>query len=193
MPFVWSSPAQSSEVCLSPGAYDSIRSSYSRSQDAERLANESAVTKSSIVVQSGRTRHRTEQLLTAKKDDFSRKNAANKRALGDLSGRLQGLDLKKVNEKVGPPFGPGSCPLKDRLRRNVQKQEPGNSSWPNISELLSFGGGGAQGRSDDLTGDLTDLLHGRRFVAPPMMLPVGRARVGVQGAVMMMGTLTVEA
>ncbi|CAF89550.1 unnamed protein product [Tetraodon nigroviridis] len=96
------------------GAYDSIRSSYSRSQDAERLANESAVTKSSIVVQSGRTRHRMEQLLTAKKDDFSRKNAANKRALGDLSGRLQGLDLKKVNEKVcgtpdDAPCGESPC------------------------------------------------------------------------------------
>lgn len=61
------------------------------------------------MVQSGHTRHRTEQLLTAKKDDFSRKNAANKRALADLSGRLQGLDMKTVNKKVGPAFSPGSC------------------------------------------------------------------------------------
>lgn len=59
-----------------------------------------------MVVQSGHTRHRTERLLTAKKDDFNRKNAANKRALGDLSGRLQDLDMKRVNEKVGPAFSP---------------------------------------------------------------------------------------
>lgn len=38
-----------------------------------------------------------------------------------------------------------------------------------------------------------DLLHARRFVAPRMMLPVERARAEVQGAVMMMETLTVEA
>lgn len=67
-----------------------------------------------MVVQSGHTRHRTERLLTAKKDDFNRKNAANKRALGDLSGRLQGLDMKKVNEKVGPASSPRSCELRDR-------------------------------------------------------------------------------
>lgn len=92
------------KTCLSPGAYDSIRSSYNRSQDAERWANESALTKSSIVVQSAQTRHRTERLLNAKKDDFNRKNAANKRALGELSGRMQGLDMTKVNEKVGFAF-----------------------------------------------------------------------------------------
>lgn len=86
---------------FSTGAYDSILSSYNRSHDAERLANESAITKSSIVVQSGNTRRRTERLMSVKKDDFNRKNAANKRALGDLSRRLQGLDMKKVNEKVG--------------------------------------------------------------------------------------------
>lgn len=87
---------------MSAGAYDSIRSSYNRSQDAERWANDSALTKSSMVVQSAQTRHRTEHLLSTKKDDFNRKIAANKRAVGELSGRLQGLDMRKVNEKVGP-------------------------------------------------------------------------------------------
>lgn len=108
------------KVRLSPGAYDSIRSSYNRSQHAERWANESAITKSSIVVQSAHTRHRTERLLNAKKDDFNRKNAANKRALGDLSGRLQGLDMKKVNEKVGPTFSPRTCRFKEGQSRIVQ-------------------------------------------------------------------------
>lgn len=41
--------------------------------------------------------------------------------------------------------------------------------------------------------EFLDVPHGRRFVAPQMMLPVGRVRVGVQGAVTMMESLTVEA
>lgn len=83
-----------------PGAYDSIRSSYNKSRDAERRANESTTTRPSTVSQSADTRRRTERLIAAKKDDFNRKNAANKRALGDLNTRAQGLDMKKINEKV---------------------------------------------------------------------------------------------
>lgn len=82
------------------GAYDSILSSYNRSRDAERRANESTTTKPSIVSQSADTRRRTERLIAAKKDDFNRKNAANKRALGELNTKTQGLDMKKLNEKV---------------------------------------------------------------------------------------------
>lgn len=82
------------------GAYDSIRSSYNKSRDAERRANESTTTRPSTVSQSADTRRRTERLIAAKKDDFNRKNAANKRALGDLNARAQGLDMKKINEKV---------------------------------------------------------------------------------------------
>lgn len=92
------------ESILSTGAYDSILSSYNQSRNAERWANESVITKSSIVVQSGNTRYRTQRLMTMKKDDFNHKNAANKRTLGDFRNRLQGLDMKKVNEKVGPSF-----------------------------------------------------------------------------------------
>uniref|UniRef100_A0A672ITP8 Laminin, beta 2 (laminin S) n=1 Tax=Salarias fasciatus TaxID=181472 RepID=A0A672ITP8_SALFA len=91
------------------GAYDSIRSSYNRSGDAERRANESTVTRPSTVSQSADTRRRTERLIAAKKDDFNRKNAANKRALGDLSTRAQGLDMKKINEKVCGAPGDAPC------------------------------------------------------------------------------------
>lgn len=94
------------KINLSAGAYDSVLSSYSRSRDAERWANESAITKSSIVVQSASTRRRTERLMNVKKDDFNRKNAANKRTLGDFSSRLQGLDMKQVNEKVSHSLKP---------------------------------------------------------------------------------------
>ncbi|KAG2470553.1 LAMB1 protein, partial [Polypterus senegalus] len=82
------------------GAYDSIRGSYNKSRAAERLANESTITTPSTVSQSADTRRKTERLMAEKKDDFNKKNAANKRALNDLNGRVQMLDLKKINEKV---------------------------------------------------------------------------------------------
>ncbi|XP_032409447.1 LOW QUALITY PROTEIN: laminin subunit beta-2-like [Xiphophorus hellerii] len=82
------------------GAYDSIRSSYNMSRDAERRANQSTTTKPSTVSQSADTRRRTERLIASKKDDFSRKNSANKRALGELKARAQGLDMKTLNEKI---------------------------------------------------------------------------------------------
>uniref|UniRef100_A0A8C2XM76 Laminin, beta 2 (laminin S) n=1 Tax=Cyclopterus lumpus TaxID=8103 RepID=A0A8C2XM76_CYCLU len=91
------------------GAYNSIRSSYNKSRDAERRANESTTTRPSTVSQSADTRRRTERLIAAKKDDFNRKNAANKRALGDLNTRAQGLDLKKINEKVCGAPGDAPC------------------------------------------------------------------------------------
>uniref|UniRef100_A0A8C4NQ25 Laminin, beta 2 (laminin S) n=1 Tax=Dicentrarchus labrax TaxID=13489 RepID=A0A8C4NQ25_DICLA len=91
------------------GAYDSIRSSYNKSRDAERRANESTTTKPSTVSQSADTRRRTERLIASKKDDFNRKNAANKRALGDLNARAQGLDMKKINEKVCGAPGDAPC------------------------------------------------------------------------------------
>lgn len=92
------------EKCFLPllfkGAYDSIRGSYNRSRDAERRANEATTTKPSTVSQSADTRRRAERIIAAKKDDFNRKNAANKRALGELNAKAQGLDMKKLNEKV---------------------------------------------------------------------------------------------
>uniref|UniRef100_A0A665X2H1 Laminin subunit beta-2-like n=1 Tax=Echeneis naucrates TaxID=173247 RepID=A0A665X2H1_ECHNA len=91
-----------------------LRSSYNKSQDAERRANESTTTTPSTVSKSAETRRRTERLISAKKDDFNRKNAANKRALGDLNNRAKGLDMKKLNEKVcgapgDAPCGEGPC------------------------------------------------------------------------------------
>uniref|UniRef100_A0A6Q2X9S7 Laminin, beta 2 (laminin S) n=1 Tax=Esox lucius TaxID=8010 RepID=A0A6Q2X9S7_ESOLU len=69
------------------GAYDSIRISYNKSRDAEKRANQSTTTTPSTVSQSADTRRKTERLILAKKDEFNRKNAANKRALGDLSAK----------------------------------------------------------------------------------------------------------
>uniref|UniRef100_A0A8B9RKF8 Laminin subunit beta 2 n=1 Tax=Astyanax mexicanus TaxID=7994 RepID=A0A8B9RKF8_ASTMX len=82
------------------GAYDSIRASYNKSRDAERRANQSTTDTPSTVSQSAGTRKKTERLIAEKKDDFNRKNAANKRALTDLNAKAQGLDIKKLNEKV---------------------------------------------------------------------------------------------
>uniref|UniRef100_A0A4W5Q348 Laminin, beta 2 (laminin S) n=1 Tax=Hucho hucho TaxID=62062 RepID=A0A4W5Q348_9TELE len=91
------------------GAYDSIRSSYNKSRDAERRANQSTTTTPSTVSQSADTRRKTERLISAKKDDFNRKNAANKRALGDLNAKAQTLDMKKINEKVCGTPGDAPC------------------------------------------------------------------------------------
>lgn len=38
--------------------------------------------------------------MSTKRDDFNRKNAANKRALTDLHAKANALDLKRINEKV---------------------------------------------------------------------------------------------
>uniref|UniRef100_A0A7N8XWQ2 Laminin subunit beta-2 n=1 Tax=Mastacembelus armatus TaxID=205130 RepID=A0A7N8XWQ2_9TELE len=93
------------------GAYDSIRSSYNKSRDAERRANESTTTRPSTVSQSADTRRRTERLIAAKKDDFNRKNAANKRALTDLNTKAQGLDMKNsAGDELTVCGAPGDAP-----------------------------------------------------------------------------------
>ncbi len=82
------------------GAYDSIRASYNKSRDAEHRANRSTTDIPSTVSQSTDTRKKTERLIAQKRDDFNRKNAANKRTLTDLNAKAQNLDIKKINEKV---------------------------------------------------------------------------------------------
>lgn len=82
------------------GAYDSIRASYNKSHDAERRTNQSTTDIPSTVSQSADTRRKTERRMAMNKDDFNRKNAANKRALTDLNKKVQNLDIKKINEKV---------------------------------------------------------------------------------------------
>ncbi|XP_028308576.1 laminin subunit beta-2 isoform X2 [Gouania willdenowi] len=91
------------------GAYDSIRTSYNQSRDAEQRANDFTASRFSAVSQSADTRRRTERLIAAKKDDFQRKNGANKRSLGELSSRVQGLDMKNINEKVCGAPGDAPC------------------------------------------------------------------------------------
>ncbi|XP_062396598.1 laminin subunit beta-2 isoform X1 [Sardina pilchardus] len=91
------------------GAYDSIRSSHNKSRDAERRANQATTDIPSTVSQSAATRRKTERLIADKKDDFNRKNAANKRALQDLNGKAQNLDMKKLNEKVCGAPGDAPC------------------------------------------------------------------------------------
>ncbi|MGH0140402.1 UNVERIFIED_CONTAM: hypothetical protein FKN15_011079 [Acipenser sinensis] len=91
------------------GAYDSIRSSFDKSRAAERRANESTVTTPSTVSQSGDTRRKTERLLAEKKNDFNKKNAANKRSLIDLAAKAETVDMKKINEKVCGAPGDAPC------------------------------------------------------------------------------------
>lgn len=91
------------------GAYDSIRASYNKSRDAEHRANRSTTDTPSTVSQSADTRKKTERLIGQKRDDFNRKNAANKRTLTDLNAKVQNLDLKKINEKVCGAPGDAQC------------------------------------------------------------------------------------
>lgn len=85
----------------STGAYDSIRRSFEQSREAERRANASTLALPSPVSQSAAIRRRTEGLMTARRDAFNRQNAVNRRALTELSARVGGLRLHRINEKVG--------------------------------------------------------------------------------------------
>lgn len=103
-----------------PGAYDSIRQSHEESREAERQADASTRAVPSPVSTSVATRHRTEQLLASRRDDFNRQNAASRRALMDLAARAQALSLHPLNEKVGLGKGsgrmlPGAAPNPRRL------------------------------------------------------------------------------
>ncbi|XP_066474032.1 laminin subunit beta-2 [Tiliqua scincoides] len=91
------------------GAYDSVRQSFVQSREAEHRANTSTLAVPSPVSQSAASRHRTEHLMTARRDAFNRQNAANRRALGDLSTRVGGLSLRQINEKVCGASGDAPC------------------------------------------------------------------------------------
>ncbi|XP_068108743.1 laminin subunit beta-2 isoform X2 [Hyperolius riggenbachi] len=91
------------------GAYDSIHQSYTQSKQAEQLANASAINVPSPVSDSAKTRQKTDQLVARNRDDFNRKNAANRRALNDLTVKTSTLDLKNINEKVCGAPGDVPC------------------------------------------------------------------------------------
>ncbi|OPJ71969.1 laminin subunit beta-2 [Patagioenas fasciata monilis] len=91
------------------GAYDSIRQSHEESREAERQADASTRAMPSPVSTSVATRHRTEQLLASRRDDFNRQNAASRRALMDLAARAQALSLHPLNEKVCGAAGDVPC------------------------------------------------------------------------------------
>ncbi|KAJ6668143.1 hypothetical protein lerEdw1_015520 [Lerista edwardsae] len=91
------------------GAYDSVRQSFVQSREAEYRANTSTLAVPSPVSQSAASRRRTEHLMTARRDAFNQQNAANRRALGDLSTRVGGLSLRQINEKVCGASGDAPC------------------------------------------------------------------------------------
>ncbi|XP_059520740.1 laminin subunit beta-2 isoform X1 [Myotis daubentonii] len=91
------------------GAYDSIRRAHSLSAEAGRRANASALAVPSPVSHSAGTRHRTEVLMGAQREDFNRKHMANQQALGELSARARGLSLTGINELVCGAPGDAPC------------------------------------------------------------------------------------
>lgn len=60
----------------------------------------SALIVPSPVSNSADTRHRTESLMSARREDFNRRHIANQRALGELSARTHALSLTGINELV---------------------------------------------------------------------------------------------
>lgn len=91
------------------GAYDTIRQAHSLSAEAERRANMSALIVPSPVSNSADTRHRTESLMSARREDFNRRHIANQRALGELSARTHALSLTGINELVCGSPGDAPC------------------------------------------------------------------------------------
>ncbi|XP_041417679.1 laminin subunit beta-2 isoform X1 [Xenopus laevis] len=91
------------------GAYDSIQQSHAKSRQAEKQANNATSNVPSPVSHSAGTREKAQQLITHKRDDFNRKNAANRLALNDLAAKTDTLDIKKINEKVCGAPGDAPC------------------------------------------------------------------------------------
>lgn len=91
------------------GAYDSIRQSHAKSREAERQANASTLDVPSAVSDSANTREKANVVIGKKRDDFNKKNAANRKSLVDLTAKADMLDLKKINEKVCGAPGDAPC------------------------------------------------------------------------------------
>ncbi|XP_078517952.1 laminin subunit beta-2 isoform X1 [Lissotriton helveticus] len=91
------------------GAYDSIRQSHAKSREAERQANASTLDVPSAVSDSANTREKANVVIGKKRDDFNKKNAANRKSLVDLTAKADMLDLKKINEKVCGAPGDVPC------------------------------------------------------------------------------------
>uniref|UniRef100_A0A670Z4W1 Laminin subunit beta-1 n=1 Tax=Pseudonaja textilis TaxID=8673 RepID=A0A670Z4W1_PSETE len=93
------------------GAYDSVYQSFVQSREAEHQANTSTLAVPSPVSQSAASRHRTEHLMTSRREAFNRQNAASRRGLVDLLTRTRGLSLDLINEKVCGAQGDTPCAI----------------------------------------------------------------------------------
>lgn len=89
------------------GAYDTIRHAHSQSTEAEHRANTSVLSVPSPVSNSADTRHRTEVLMAAQREDFNHKHLVNQRALSELSAHTHTLSLTGINELVRCRYGVG--------------------------------------------------------------------------------------
>ncbi|XP_074861711.1 laminin subunit beta-2 isoform X2 [Carettochelys insculpta] len=91
------------------GAYDSVRQSHGQSREAERDANAASLAVPGVVSDSAALRRRAELLAARQRDDFSRRSAASRRALGEAAARAEALHLHRVNEKVCGAPGDAPC------------------------------------------------------------------------------------
>lgn len=82
------------------GALDSVRKYMQESEAAEARVNASISDPESLVEQSASLRNNTEAMMNETKEEFQRKQDEHTKALDDLAGQLETLDLSELSEKV---------------------------------------------------------------------------------------------
>lgn len=86
------------------GALDSVRKYMKESEAAEGRVNASISDRESPVEQSASLRNYTEAMMNETKEEFEKKQDEHTKALDNLAGQLETLDLSELSEKVTISF-----------------------------------------------------------------------------------------
>lgn len=82
------------------GAIDSVKKYTQESEAAEARVNASISDPGSLVEQSALLRNHTESMMNETKEEFQKKQDEHTKALDNLAGQLETLDLSELSEKV---------------------------------------------------------------------------------------------
>ncbi|MCI4381846.1 hypothetical protein PGIGA_G00256700 [Pangasianodon gigas] len=92
------------------GALDSMRKYMQESEAAEARVNASISDPESLVEQSASLRNYTESMMNETKEEFQKKQDEHTKALDNLAGQLETLDLSELSEKTcGSRAGSEAC------------------------------------------------------------------------------------
>lgn len=86
------------------GAIDSVKKYMQESEAAEARVNASIGDPESPLEQSASLRNYTESTMNETKEEFQRKHDEQTKALDNLAGQLETLDLSELSEKVSISF-----------------------------------------------------------------------------------------